>query len=51
MVLARSAFVASLTNVLPAKRLVKAMAASFASPQIPTEIFLTKPNILLSASI
>ena len=29
----------------------KAIAAAFASPQIPTEIFLTNPSILLSASI
>ena len=51
MIFARSALLASETKVFFSKRLVNAIAAALASPQIPTEIFFTKPNILLSASI
>ncbi len=43
---ARSALFASQASVLPASRCTSAAAAAFASPQMPTEIFFTRPSIL-----
>ena len=47
----RSSRVMSLFNSRSSNRLVNAFAAAPASPQIPTDIFLTKPSIFWSASI
>jgi hypothetical protein len=38
-------------QVRPARRCVSATAAALASPQMPTEIFFTRPSMVLSASI
>src|SRR5207253_11481258 len=48
---ARSSREASQASVRPARRSVSATAAALASPQMPTEIFFTRPSILWSASI
>lgn len=51
MTAARRSRVASQSRVRPVSRSVRAAAASLASPQMPTVIFLTRPSILWSASI
>ncbi|MCY1231115.1 hypothetical protein D9M72_435520 [compost metagenome] len=48
---ARASRVASQASVRPARRWLSATAAALASPQMPTEIFFTRPSILWSASI
>ncbi len=50
IVAARSCFVASHASVLPSRRFAIATAAAFASPLIPTVIFLTSPMFAWSAS-
>ena len=50
IVLARASLLASQTKVLPASRRLRSAAVALASPQMPTEIFLTKPKLVWSAS-
>ena len=50
IVAARSSALASHASVLSFIRPSKDAAAAFASPHMPTDIFLTRPSILWSAS-